>query len=236
MDIISRLLGGWSRGTGIGAVALKIALSMLFSMIIGCERATKRHSAGLRTFMLVGLAATFATIADVYFTANFGTTTSAVVAAAVIGIALIGGNTILFSSKNRLKGLTTSVGLWANGMISVLIGLGQYTAAVIGFAALMCCISLFPNLENRFKQRSRHFEAHLELKSRNRLQEFMATIREFGLKIDEIEVNPAYANSGLGVYSVTLTIVGDGLKKKTHAEIINALSELDCVYYIEEME
>ena len=90
-------------------------------------------------------------------------------------------------------------------------------------------------LEVFTKKSSRHFEIHLELKSRNVLQEFVGAIRKFGLKIDDIEINPAYTNSGLGVYSVSLTVIEKSLLNKTHKEIIELLSVLDCVNYIEEL-
>ena len=54
--------------------------------------------------------------------------------------------------------------------------------------------------------------------------------------LDDIEANQAYAGSGLSVYSVSLTICSQELKKyKTHVEIIEALSSLDYIYHIEEM-
>ena len=68
------------------------------------------------------------------------------------------------------------------------------------------------------------------------LQDFVTTIRRLGLRIDDIESNPAYLNSGLSVYSVSLTIQSAELKKyKSHGEIIEALSSLEYVHHIEEM-
>jgi putative Mg2+ transporter-C (MgtC) family protein len=56
------------------------------------------------------------------------------------------------------------------------------------------------------------------------------------MRIDDIEVNPAYINSGLSVYSVALTIQSKELKKyKSHSEIIDALRSIDYIYHIEEM-
>lgn len=49
-------------------------------------------------------------------------------------------------------------------------------------------------------------------------------------------MNPAYANSGLSVYSIAITISSEELKNyKTHKEIIEALSTLDYIYHIEEI-
>ena len=235
-DVIVKLLGEWSKGVEVGAVAFKIALAVILSAVVGIERAQKHHAAGLRTFISVSLALTLAAIGDLYFIQYHAVVFPAITVAAVIGIVIIGCNTLLFSSKNQLKGLTISVCMWVSGIISALIGFGQYTAALIGFVALLLCIVLFPRLEKRFKQKSKLLEVHLELKSKNLLQEFTATIREFGLKINDIEVNPAYANSGLGVYSVTLSVESEELKKKNHAQITEILSSLESVAYIEEID
>ena len=55
-NTISRLLGSWSLDPShIGAIGLRIGLVLVLSAIIGSERATKRHPAGLRTFMLAGI-------------------------------------------------------------------------------------------------------------------------------------------------------------------------------------
>lgn len=234
-DIIAKLLGDWSKGVSVGAVALKLALCVVLAAVIGTERAQKHHAAGLRTFISVSLALAVAAIGDTYLIGSCGVKVPVLTAATVIGVAIIGCNTILFSSKNQLKGLTTSVCLWANGIISAMIGFGQYTLALIGFVALVLCVALFPNFERRFRQRSPRMEVHLELKSRNCLPEFMETVRKFGLKINDIEPNPAYANSGLGVYSVLMTATSSELKKKKHGEIIEALAVLENVSYIEEI-
>ena len=108
--------------------------------------------------------------------------------------------------------------------------------ALISYAAMLCILFWFPPLELAFNNRSNHFEVHLELTSSVCLQDFVTVIRRLGLKIDEIEQNPAYVGSGLSVYSISITGSNEMLKKyKTHAEIIEALKSLDYVYHIEEM-
>lgn len=236
IDPISRLLGDWSSKLDLWSIILRIFVSILFSAIIGWERSTKRHAAGLRTFLLVSLASTMAMLLDLFLISKYSLNLPILSAAVIIGIATISTNSILFSSKNQIKGLTTAVGLWSVSFIGLLIGAGFYTVSLIGFVAMMICLSMFPRMERRFKNKSNHFEIHLELKSKENLQSFVATIRKLGLRIDDIEVNPAYINSGLSVYSVALTIQSKELKKyKTHSEIIDALRSIDYIYHIEEM-
>lgn len=223
-DWIAGFLGTWSTELTLGAILLRLALSMALAAIIGCERSSKRHSAGLRTFILVSLAGTSTMLIDQYLMDVLPITIPVLSAAAVIGITTISGNSILFSSKNQIKGLTTSVGLWCCGIVGLALGAGLYTLALLGFAAILACLSWLPAFETYLKDRSNHFEVHLELKSKYNLQDFVATIRRLGLKIDDIEANPAYLNSGLSVYTVAITISSQELKKyKTHKEIIEAL-------------
>lgn len=235
-DVIAGLLGPWSTELGLGAILLRAALSVLFSAVIGCERSSKRHSAGLRTFILVSITGTAAMLTDRLLMELAGVPVPVLSAAAVIGMATISGNSILFSSKNQIKGLTTSAGLWCCGLIGMALGAGLYTLSLVLFLVLLCSMSGLPVLEKHLKDRSNHFEVHLELKNKGDLAEFVATIRALGIRIDDIESNPAYVGSGLSVFSVSFTVTSAELKQyKKHEEIIEALRSLEYVYYIEEM-
>lgn len=234
-DSIVNLLGPWAAELNTESILLRIVLSILLSAVIGWERSSKRHSAGLRTFMIVSLAATVAAMIEVNFF-TLGCSVPWLSASVIIGVAMISGYSIFFSSKGQIKGLTTSAGLWACGIIGLAIGIGLYTVALIAFAALLCSLSFFPVLEEYLKDKSNHFEVHLELKSKSDLQNFTTTIRRLGMRIDDIELNPAYLNSGLSVYTVSFTISSQELKKyKKHSEIIEALRTLDYISFIEEM-
>ena len=235
-DSIANLLGSWSAEFNALSIAFRVALAVIFSAVVGCERANKRHSAGLRTFILVTLSGTLAVMIDISFSKVFGTQFFLLSAAALISATMIAVNSLFFSSRNQIRGLTTSAGLCACCLIGMALGGGFYTVAVIGMIALLFGLSLLPNLEIYLKDRSNHFEVHLELKNSTYLQDFVTTIRKLGLMIDAIEMNPAYANSGLSVYSVSISISSKELKKyKTHKEIIEALATLDYIYHIEEI-
>lgn len=234
-DFIADLLGNWSVEVNIASTALKTAVVILMAVILGCERSKNRHAAGLRTLIVLSIGSMFAGVGDMYFITVLHVNFSFLSAAVFIGISIITANTIIFSSKNQLMGVTTSVGMWAMSIISAILGFGLYTAALLGFAALMIGLLAFSKMETYIKNRSNHFEVHLELKSKSSLQEFISAAREFGLKIDNLEINPAYANSGLSVYTVKFTVIGKSLEKKSHNDIIEALSVLDCVYFVEKI-
>lgn len=230
-DPILALLGDWAGTLTVGSILLRLSMATFFGAVIGFERASKRHSAGLRTFILVTLASAIAMLLDLYFFQL-----PILSAATVISVAMLSGNSILFSSRNQIKGLTTSAGLWTCGIIGLAAGAGFYTVAVVSFLFLLCILSWLPEVEAWLTNRSNHFEIHLELKSRSNLQDFVTTIRRLGMRIDDIESNAAYLGSGLSVYTVMISVSSQELKKyKTHSEIIQALSTLDYIYHIEEM-
>lgn len=235
-DVVASVLGEWSRGLCAYSVLFRLALSVLLSAVIGCERSSKRHSAGLRTFILIALGGAAAMLVDLYLFSAFSSGLAVISAAAVVGAAIISGNSILFSSRNQIKGLTTSAALFACALIGLSAGAGLYTVTLVTFAALLCSLSLFPSIEKLLKDRSNHFEIHLELRNKMDLQSFVMTVRKLGIRIDDIESNPAYLNSGLGVYTVSFTVNSAQLRKyKKHSEIIEALQSLEYVAYIEEM-
>jgi putative Mg2+ transporter-C (MgtC) family protein len=237
VDPIARLLGEWSAGMNTWSIILRIFLSFMFAGIIGYERARKRHAAGFRTFILVSLSSTMAMLLDVNLGQDGNPQFPILSAAMIIAIAIVSTNTILFTSKSQIKGLTTSVALLASGIIGLALGAGLYTISFVGFIFMLGCLSILPRIEIYLKNRSNHFEIHLELKNKNNLQDFVATSRKLGLFIDDIESNPAYANSGLSVYTISLSIYSKELKKyKKHSEIIEALNSLDYVNFIEEIK
>ena len=220
----------------IWTILIRIFLALLIGTIFGLERSRKRHTAGLRTFTFVSLFAAVAALLDVFFMANFKVVFPVVTAAVVLGGAIISANTMLYSAKSQIKGLTTAVALWLIGIVGACFGAGLYTVALISIVLAYISLNIMPKLEIYLKNRSNHFEIHLELKNRNDLVNFTGVVRKLGIRIDDIEANPAYNNTGLGVYTISLTINSSELKKyKTHAEIIEALKTLDYINCIEEI-
>ena len=136
-DPIGNLLGTWAMGDELWAIALRLLLALLFGAVLGCERAAKRHAAGLRTFVLVCLSGTAAMTLD----RAIGSL-PVISAAVVLGIAIISTNSILFSSKSQIRGLTTAAGLWSCSLLGLALGAGLYTLALLGFAAILACLLL----------------------------------------------------------------------------------------------
>ncbi|MCR5735788.1 MAG: MgtC/SapB family protein [Lachnospiraceae bacterium] len=221
---------------------LRVVLSVFLCSMIGCQRTNKRHSAGLRTFMLMGLASSTAMLLDLYLmsgglypkTENGGMYLMS--AALLVASATLSVHSLFRNARNQILGLTTAVALWTCCIIGMACGAGRFALAIFSALMLLFCLTAMNGLENFLKNRSMHVELHLELTESRYLNSFITTVRRLGMSIDDIELNRSYRESKLSVYTISLTIESEELKKnKTHREIIEALSSLEYVSHIEEM-
>ena len=131
-DPLNALTKGWLGDFNIWTILIRLVLAFLIGALFGFERSRKRHTAGFRTFTFVALFSTVAALLDVFFAMNYKEVFAmnykevfpAVTTAVVLGGAIISGDTLLYSSKNQIKGLTTAVALWLTGVIGACLGAG----------------------------------------------------------------------------------------------------------------
>ena len=164
-DPIAGLLGAWSAGLNLGSALLRIALIVALAASIGCERSSKRHSAGLRTFVLAAFSATVSMLLDQYVYVLLGCKLPLLSAATLLAVTSVSANSILYSSRGQIKGLTTSAGLVSCCILGFATGAGLYALTLIVYVFLLCILAGFPAFEAYLKNRSNHFEVHMELKS-----------------------------------------------------------------------
>lgn len=236
IDPISNLLKWeWLGELGVPSILLRLFLAILCGGILGVERAKKNHAAGFRTYILVCLGSTIAMITNEFICLSTGMGDSARLGAQVIsGIGFLGAGTILVTSRNRIKGLTTAAGLWGCACLGLAIGVGFYTLALFGGIIIILVLSILPKFEGILTKYSKSFQIHIEFFSRQNLKEFINHIREDNLKIIEIEHNQAYSSSGLSVYSISIKDM-DKTRRLEHKIFINKFADLEYVNYVEEI-
>ena len=104
----------------------KAALAGALGFVIGWERETHGHRAGIRTIALVAIAATILTaLARDEFPVS-----DRIVASVVAGVGFLGAGMILHNTKN-IQGLTTAASVWAVTGIGIVIGTGRYVLGVL---------------------------------------------------------------------------------------------------------
>lgn len=92
---------------------IRILLAVLLGGIVGMERGIKNKLAGLRTFILVSLGSAVIMMTNQYIHQIYGEGDPVRMGAQVVsGIGFLGAGTIMVTSKNQIKGLTTAASLW----------------------------------------------------------------------------------------------------------------------------
>ncbi|PHR24249.1 MAG: preprotein translocase subunit TatA [Hoeflea sp.] len=117
-------------------IAVRIIGTIVFCGMIGYERELHKNSAGLRTNILVGIAAAaFALITlTMLDTPMAGDDVQAdplrLVEAVTNGVAFLAAGIIVFS-KGEVRGLTTGASLWISASIGLAVGLGYWSIAAM---------------------------------------------------------------------------------------------------------
>lgn len=123
-------------------VVLRLLLAILLGGIVGFEREVRKRPAGLRTHILVSMAAaTFTLITiEIYHEVNDARADPVrIVDAVTAGVAFIAAGAII-KGQGDVTGLTTGAAIWLAGAIGVACGIGYYLvatmAAVLGVIVL----------------------------------------------------------------------------------------------------
>lgn len=137
----------------------RLAVSFLLGGLIGIERYVHKHPAGVRTFMLICMGSTLATLASIWIcqtNLNLINGDPGRIAAQVLtGIGFIGAGLIL-KNNNDISGLTTAAGIFVTAAIGIAVGVGMLlTATVVTVVVVVILFSsfLFHNSERKNKQK-----------------------------------------------------------------------------------
>jgi putative Mg2+ transporter-C (MgtC) family protein len=123
--------------TPFHGIAVRLVLATLLGAAIGFEREWTRRPAGLRTHILVCLAAATAAVLTIEIThvAPFQEDSVRVdpirlIEAVTAGVAFLAAGFIVFS-RGEVHGLTTAAGMWLAGAVGLASGLGFWQIALL---------------------------------------------------------------------------------------------------------
>lgn len=144
--------------TGIIPIVLRLVAAAALGLLIGLDREYRSRPAGLRTHMLISLAAaTFAVltfeIVEQIQRDSHGVTTDPVriIEAVTAGVAFLAAGTII-RSKGGVQGLTTGAGMWLAGAVGLACGLGAYSVAAIAAGLGIGILTVLGWIERRWQQ------------------------------------------------------------------------------------
>lgn len=118
-------------------MSARLAGAVILCGLIGLEREMQKNTAGIRTNMLIGLAAaTFALATLHLMQINVGRDAVRLdpirlVEAVTAGVAFLAGGVVIFS-RGDVRGLTTAASMWLSAAIGLSVGLGNWWLAAFG--------------------------------------------------------------------------------------------------------
>lgn len=226
-------------------VAFRLILAMIAGGVVGLERGRKHRAAGFRTHMLVCIGAALSMLLGQYQVQMAGTLwaeftqqadiklDSARFGAQVInGIGFLAAGTIIVIGRQEVKGLTTAAGLWASACMGLAIGAGFYECVIIALLAILLVVRILPSLEALVLVRARNINLYVEFETLADIGEIIACIKKQNVRIYEMEISQSDKTESHrpgAFFCVRLN------RRQLHTELLLKISELDCVYLIEEL-
>lgn len=165
----------------------RLAVAAVLAGAIGIDRELRSKPAGLRTNIVVSVAA--AAFAYLGAEAFIGGDPTRVASQVVSGIGFLGGGAI-FAAGGKPHGLTTAAALWGSAAIGIAAGTGNIAVAVA--VVVVTLIALWPldllagRLLRRIGRRDLH--VHLMLDDRQQLRDVQGVLGPADLRVLETEI------------------------------------------------
>lgn len=150
------ILSEFTTGTSLGwtTIILRLAGAVAFSGVIGFERESQNRPAGLRTHMLVGLAAASYCIIMLEMLAISETLAPdlamdplRLIEAVTSGVAFLAAGMIFFA-RGKVHGLTTGASLWLAAALGLGAGFGMWPIALLSTGLALVIIRLLKIAED----------------------------------------------------------------------------------------
>ncbi len=136
--------------------AIRLTSAVILGGIIGIEREVNATGAGLRTHILVSLAAClFALIAFEMLAhpTGQGSDPLRLIEAVTAGVAFLAAGSII-TSGGKVKGLTTGAGMWMAGAVGLACGTGSLALATLASIIAVIVLWVFKRLSRTLSKAS----------------------------------------------------------------------------------
>jgi putative Mg2+ transporter-C (MgtC) family protein len=132
---------------------LRMLIACAVGGAVGFDRELRNKPAGLRTHILISLAAAVFTLITFELHAQFSNRGDAgnadpirIIEAVTAGVAFLAAGAII-QSRGNVRGLTTGANMWLAGALGVACGSGYYTLALFGTVLALVVLVVLGRLE-----------------------------------------------------------------------------------------
>ncbi len=182
------------------AILLRLTVAILLGSLIGFERETREHTAGMRTNALVALGAALFTVISAYgflemlSIPHVQLDPTRIASYVIAGIGFLGGGAIFFvQDKERVKGLTTAGAIWVVAAIGMACGAGLLLEAIATTALALAVLVLLRFVE-RFLLRGRlsnlfHIRIETTASSGERISQVYTVCMQRNVTVEKIGIH-----------------------------------------------
>lgn len=224
------------RDVNFQSMIFRLILAMIGGGILGVERGIKNRPAGLRTYMLVSLGSMLVMVTNLYLTELYSVTDvdpTRMGAQVVSGIGFLGAGTIIVTSRNQIRGITTAASLWVAACIGLVIGAGFYEAAILGMVATLIILIMMNRIDDFLKDRAKEVSLYIEFNKIANIQKLVEDLQGFGLSIKDMSMDTAII-PGEDKIALILTVESD--RKINQLQVIQMIHREEGIVYVERLD
>lgn len=214
------------------SIVVRLTLAVILGGIVGAERATKRQTAGIRTFAVVCLGSAMAMVTNEYLCLQGGTAIdpSRMAAQVISGVGFLGVGTIIVTGKSQVKGLTTAASLWTVATIGIAVGAGFIYGALVGFILIFVSVKVLHQASKYQETHTRIFEIYMEINPDEGIEHVMTYIHEKQFMIRSMHRSE---QNTFKCEDIAVTMELDLRTKYDHIRLMGELQQIKGVDYIE---
>ena len=215
------------------SIFVRMLLSIILGGLLGVERSKKHQSAGTRTFSLVCLGSCLIIMTNEFICLKCGGGDTSRMAAQVIsGIGFLGAGTIMVTTNNRVKGLTTASCLWISAILGLCIGSGLLVISLFCFAITMVTLRVLDNYSEHQSKFNPLISLYLEVDPNQGIDEIRSYAKNNYYTIKNIHRR---SEQPLTRNDICISIDLDLTNHVNHEKILNDLNNNEFIHYAEEI-
>ncbi|MDX1447929.1 MAG: MgtC/SapB family protein [Acidimicrobiia bacterium] len=174
-------------GADIAEWIVRLLVAGALGALVGTERESRGHPAGVRTQALVALASALLTGVGAEGFAGAAADPTRVASQIVTGIGFIGAGVIL-KHGGTVRGLTTAATLWLSAALGVAVGAGMIIPAVMAAVAAFVLMFGLSTLKPFIRRRSAH-TLHVEYeRGHGTIGPMLRSLQQIGGTIDDVTI------------------------------------------------
>ena len=218
-------------GEDFDIMMLRILLATLLCGMIGFERELKKHSAGFRTHILVGVGACLMMLLSIYGFQSYITQyetirfdPARIPSYVISGIGFLGAGTIIVHGMT-IRGLTTAASIWTVAGIGLVVGAGMYPLAILATLVVLISLIVLNSWEKVFTKKKEDALIQFEIKKEGKLQDILNLFENYSVSINRLEIE----KNEDGERKAYVEIESD--KQTVTHQILDELNELEHVSF-----